>query len=171
VTRSAACATAILAIAALARPALASDADPGDDVPPGRLTFRVFAAADGLRNLAITSIAQDARGFLWLGTDEGVYRFDGEQFTHFSVAAGLMSSDGFAVGVGPDGEVCAGSSSGLACWDRIHRTFRLDVPQEQLHIGIQGIDKEDRVRLPEILTQPFRDVPEVEAFLQAPKPD
>ena len=57
-------------------------------------------------------------------------------------------------------------SSGLACWDRIHRTFRLDVPQEQIHIGVKGIDTEERVRLPEILTQPFRDVPEVTAFLQ-----
>jgi sterol desaturase/sphingolipid hydroxylase (fatty acid hydroxylase superfamily) len=56
-------------------------------------------------------------------------------------------------------------SSGLACWDRIHRTFRLDIPQEQIHIGVKGIDTEERVGLPEILTQPFRDVPEVTAFL------
>ncbi len=116
-TRLAACATAILAIAALAGSARADDADPGDDVPPGRLTARAFAAADGLRNLAITSVAQDAHGFLWLATDDGVYRFDGEQFAHFSGAEGLTSSDVIVVGVGPDGEVCAGSSSGLVCWD------------------------------------------------------
>jgi sterol desaturase/sphingolipid hydroxylase (fatty acid hydroxylase superfamily) len=58
-------------------------------------------------------------------------------------------------------------SSGLACWDHIHRTFRLDIPQEQIHIGVKGIDTEERVRLPKILTQPFRDVPEVTAFLRA----
>ena len=62
-------------------------------------------------------------------------------------------------------------SSGLACWDRFHRTFRLDVPQEQIKIGVKGIDTEDRVRLPEILTQPFRDVPEVSAFLRIPSAD
>ncbi|MBZ5493065.1 MAG: sterol desaturase family protein [Acidobacteriia bacterium] len=62
-------------------------------------------------------------------------------------------------------------SSGLACWDRIHRTFRLDVPQEEITIGVKGIDTEDRVRLPEILTQPFRNIPEVEAFLRAPEAD
>jgi sterol desaturase/sphingolipid hydroxylase (fatty acid hydroxylase superfamily) len=60
-------------------------------------------------------------------------------------------------------------SSGLACWDRIHRTFRFDIPQEKIHIGVKGIDTEDRVRLPEILTQPFRDVPEVTAFLHSAK--
>ncbi|MGB9120868.1 MAG: sterol desaturase family protein [Candidatus Angelobacter sp.] len=62
-------------------------------------------------------------------------------------------------------------SSGLACWDRIHRTFRLDVPQEQIHIGVKGIDTTERVRLPEILIQPFRDVPEIEAFLLVPAAD
>lgn len=62
-------------------------------------------------------------------------------------------------------------SSGLACWDRIHRTFRLDVPQEQIDIGVKGIDTEERVRLPEILIQPFRDVPEVNAFLRDPDAD
>jgi sterol desaturase/sphingolipid hydroxylase (fatty acid hydroxylase superfamily) len=62
-------------------------------------------------------------------------------------------------------------SSGLACWDRIHRTFRLDIPQEQIHIGVKGIDKEERVQLPEILAQPFRDVPEVTAFLHSAKAD
>jgi sterol desaturase/sphingolipid hydroxylase (fatty acid hydroxylase superfamily) len=62
-------------------------------------------------------------------------------------------------------------SSGLGCWDRIHRTFRLNVPQEQIRIGVKGIDTEERVRLPKILTQPFRDVPEVAAFLRAPAAD
>jgi len=57
-------------------------------------------------------------------------------------------------------------SSGLACWDRIHRTFRLDIPQEQIHIGVKGIDTEERVQLPKILSQPFRGVPEVIAFLR-----
>jgi hypothetical protein len=45
------------------------------------------------------------------------------------------------------------------------------MPQQEIHIGVKGIDTEERVRLPEILTQPFRDVPEIEAFLQAPKAD
>lgn len=69
------------------------------------------------------------------------------------------------------GEANSNWSSGLACWDRIHRTFRLDVPQEQIHIGVKGIGMEDRVRLPEILIQPFRDVPEVNAFLLDPIAD
>jgi signal transduction histidine kinase/ligand-binding sensor domain-containing protein/ActR/RegA family two-component response regulator len=117
VTALRSCAAAILWIAILALPAGADDLAPRDDVPPGQLTFRVFAGVDGLRNLVISSIVQDGDGFLWIGTDDGVYRFDGEQFTHFSIAEGLTSSEVFVVGLGPAGEVCIGSAAGLVCRD------------------------------------------------------
>jgi PAS domain S-box-containing protein len=87
------------------------------DAPQGHLKFRVFAGADGLRNLVIISIAQDDEGFLWVGTEDGVYRFDGERFTHFASEEGLSSSLVHVVGVAPDGAVCVGGSKGLVCWD------------------------------------------------------
>jgi PAS domain S-box-containing protein len=87
------------------------------DVPVGQTRFRVFAGADGLHNLVIKTIAQDATGFLWLGTDDGVYRFDGERFTHFSAEDGLLSSLIFVIGIGPDGAPCVGSSGGVVCWN------------------------------------------------------
>jgi PAS domain S-box-containing protein len=89
----------------------------GRDLPLGQYRFRVFAGAEGLRNLVITSIAQDGNGLLWLATDDGVYRFDGEQFMHLSLDHGLTSSAIYVVGVRPDGTVCAGSRGGLGCWD------------------------------------------------------
>ncbi|HET9622421.1 MAG TPA: two-component regulator propeller domain-containing protein, partial [Kofleriaceae bacterium] len=127
------CAFAILVIAAqvsLARglpapapapgpvaPAAPAAAPVVDDVPAGRLKFRVYAGADGLKNLIIVSIAQDAQGFLWLATDDGVYRFDGERFTRFAVDDGLSSSLIYEVAIAPEGEVCAGTNKGMACWD------------------------------------------------------
>jgi PAS domain S-box-containing protein len=107
---------AILWIVALPRPLLA-DGHARDDLPAGQMRARVFAGADGLRNLVITSIAQDANGLLWLATDDGVYRFDGERFAHFSLDSGLASSASNIVAVGPDGAVCVGSRGGLGCWD------------------------------------------------------
>jgi ligand-binding sensor domain-containing protein len=106
----------ILWTIAVSRPAQA-DRAPADGVPRGQLKFRVFGAADGLQNLVIVSIAQDRDGFLWLGTDDGVYRFDGERFTHFSTSDGLLSSSITIVAMAPDGQPCAGSKNGLVCWD------------------------------------------------------
>jgi PAS domain S-box-containing protein len=103
--------------------------------PPGQLTFRVFDGADGLRNLVVSSVAQDDDGLLWLGTQDGVYRFDGEQFTRFSVDDGLASSLVHVVGIAPDGRVCAGGNSGLACWNgaRFGRATALGMPAIPVH--------------------------------------
>jgi PAS domain S-box-containing protein len=110
------CAIAISWIVALARPAVAVESGAYDDVR-GQLSFRTFAGADGLRNLVINSIAQDGDGFLWVGTDDGVDRFDGERFTHFSTSDGMTSTQVLVVGIAPAGEPCLGSSVGMVCWD------------------------------------------------------
>src|SRR5262245_13522650 len=99
-------------VAALA----AAPVDPKDS-PRGQIRFRSFGSADGLRNLFIVGIVQDGQGFLWVATDDGAYRYDGEQFIHYSMQHGLPSMGVRAIGVAPDGAVCAGTRDGLACWD------------------------------------------------------
>ena len=86
-------------------------------VPRGQIRFRSFGAAEGLRNLFIVDIVQDGRGFLWVATDDGVYRYDGQQFTHYSMQDGLPAMGVRNLGVAPDGAVCAGTRDGLACWN------------------------------------------------------
>jgi PAS domain S-box-containing protein len=88
-----------------------------DDVPRGQIRFRSFGAADGLHNLFIVSIVQDGSGLLWVATDDGVYRYDGQRFTHFSMQDGLPAMGVRVLGVAPDGAVCAGTHDGMACWD------------------------------------------------------
>jgi diguanylate cyclase (GGDEF)-like protein len=39
-----------------------------------------YGQADGLDNLTVMAIAQDAEGALWAGTENGLYRFDGQRF-------------------------------------------------------------------------------------------
>ncbi|HYZ86276.1 MAG TPA: sterol desaturase family protein, partial [Bryobacteraceae bacterium] len=57
-------------------------------------------------------------------------------------------------------EVNSNWSSGLSIWDRLHGTYRDDVPQEEIIIGVDGLLEPDQVTLPEVLSLPFRrDVP------------
>ncbi|MGB4959086.1 MAG: two-component regulator propeller domain-containing protein, partial [Saprospiraceae bacterium] len=45
--------------------------------------FINFSYADGLPDKAIYDFAQDSLGFIWIGTASGLYRYDGNRFTHF----------------------------------------------------------------------------------------
>lgn len=44
---------------------------------------RLYNSRDGLHDAHITCIAQDKRGNLWLGTNNGVSKFDGKKFTAY----------------------------------------------------------------------------------------
>ncbi|MBS0461739.1 MAG: response regulator [Proteobacteria bacterium] len=43
-------------------------------------SLRMQGVADGLPSSSVNAIAQDAQGYLWLGTDDGLARFDGIGF-------------------------------------------------------------------------------------------
>ena len=45
--------------------------------------FESYSQEDGLSNDIVLSIAQDSLGFLWIGTENGLNRFDGKQFLRF----------------------------------------------------------------------------------------
>jgi diguanylate cyclase (GGDEF)-like protein len=47
---------------------------------PQKLRFRHLGVDDGLPSSMVTSVRQDRRGFLWLGTSRGVSRYDGHHF-------------------------------------------------------------------------------------------
>ncbi len=99
------------------------------DEPRGQVLVRGFGAEDGLRNQDVTAIIQDASGSLWIGTDDGMFRYDGERFVHLSLENGLISSRILSLGVAPDGRVCAGSANGLVCWTGT-RFAPTDLPEE-----------------------------------------
>lgn len=45
--------------------------------------FEVWNQADGLLGDRVKALIQDKNGFMWIGTDDGVQRFDGYGFTEF----------------------------------------------------------------------------------------
>lgn len=54
-----------------------------------RLPIKTYTVADGLLRDNVSNIKQDSRGFLWFCSAEGISRFDGYVFTHFTVNDGL----------------------------------------------------------------------------------
>ncbi len=54
-----------------------------------QLAIRHYTQADGLPHNQVTSIHQDSKGYLWIGTYEGMSRFDGYRFGNYAVKDGL----------------------------------------------------------------------------------
>ncbi len=48
-------------------------------------------------------------------------------------------------------------SSGLAIWDRLHGTLKLNVAQDEITIGVPGYRGSDEVKLSKVLALPFRE--------------
>src|SRR5690606_4833033 len=44
-------------------------------------TITSWTHRDGLPSGTVWALAEDADGYLWLGTDSGLFRFDGSRFT------------------------------------------------------------------------------------------
>ena len=58
-------------------------------VSPQRLPIISYQIADGLPHNNVKRIFQDAKGYLWIATWEGLSRFDGYEFTNYDANDGL----------------------------------------------------------------------------------
>src|SRR5215472_11015758 len=53
----------------------------------GRMRVDRYTVDDGLAQDFVTSTVQDRTGFLWIGTRQGLQRFDGRTFVDFATLA------------------------------------------------------------------------------------
>lgn len=67
----------------------------------------------GLGNLNVNAIAQDRSGYLWVGTENGLYRYDGREFRQFGAADGLHSHTIQSLYAAPDGTLFIGTTNGI----------------------------------------------------------
>ncbi|TGE16981.1 sensor histidine kinase [Hymenobacter elongatus] len=83
------------------------------------LMFRTLTAAQGLSENSVYSILQDKRGFLWLGTQDGLSRYDGVEFRVFrndpQRAASLSSNFILSLAEDQQGHVWVGTGGGGLC--------------------------------------------------------
>lgn len=100
---------------------VASAADP-------ELSFRHYTTGDGLSQNTVRAIAQDAQGNIWMGTQNGLNRFDGYGFQHFyaNPADSTALADGavFSLLASRWGRLWIGTASTLSCYIWQEARFR-----------------------------------------------
>jgi ligand-binding sensor domain-containing protein/serine phosphatase RsbU (regulator of sigma subunit) len=90
--------------------------------------FRHYTTEDGLSQNSAYAIIQDQQGFMWIGTSDGLCRYDGYHFTIFrpdandsstisnNVIRSMISSR--------DGKIWIGTRDGLNCFDPVTGKFK-----------------------------------------------
>ncbi len=84
------------------------------DLRAQRYNFKVYGEEEGLQNLVVQVILQDRSGFLWVGTQNGLYRYDGSRFVDFGKAEGLPGARIESLHETVDGTLWVGTRAGLA---------------------------------------------------------
>ncbi len=87
--------------------------------------LRQIGVADGLPSNRINAITEDRRGYLWIGTSDGLARFDGIGYRIWRREQGLRDPYVWAVHVDAQDRLWVGTlGAGLAMLDRDRRTWR-----------------------------------------------
>jgi ligand-binding sensor domain-containing protein len=82
---------------------------------PQEYVWKAYRQPDGLGNLSVLAIAQDREGFLWSGTENGLYRFSGTDFLRFGSQSGVEGAI-HSLHLAPSGALWIGTSENLYRW-------------------------------------------------------
>jgi signal transduction histidine kinase/CheY-like chemotaxis protein/ligand-binding sensor domain-containing protein len=99
-----------------------------------RYTFKEYV--DGLGNLNVMCMLQDRAGFLWMGTQSGLFRYDGSRFLEFGRAEGLSGTFVNALAEDDAGRLWVGTTEGLFHYDRDGRFRNVPYNGQSLEISL-----------------------------------
>ena len=78
-----------------------------------QLPLTVYDQANGLTSLSVVRMLEDHDDFLWVGTEKGLYRFDGLGFNPVGASHGFQTSEVVGLAEDPDGHLWVASRAGL----------------------------------------------------------
>jgi len=94
---------------------------------PKEITFKHLSVEEGLSNPTVTAIVQDKFGFMWIGTEDGLNKYDGYSFTVFKHnvhdTTSVISSWISSLCVDKVGDVWVGTKEGVDKYDQIYGRF------------------------------------------------
>ncbi len=116
-------------------------------------SFEKLSVEQGLSNVAVYSLLQDRQGFIWMGTQGGLNRFDGYRFVNYDRDPEDPNSlrDNFIACLLEDhkGYIWAGTRQGLSRFDKAtgqfaNFPFPASDPQQQLFNHVMAlVEKQD----------------------------
>lgn len=106
-----------------------------------RLPIENFNVDKGLSQSQVTSITQDVRSYLWVGTIAGLNRFDGVRFKTFSKKDGIQSNVIMALYSSSKGDVWISTTKGLSRYDG-YRFENLKMPAQKMSFDFSVITED-----------------------------
>lgn len=97
--------------------------------------FTTFGTRDGLPEKFVYNATQDASGFIWLGTANGIYRYDGVQFEKFNNKEGFPFGLVQALYIPSEQEIWLGGVQLFSAYNpSLRKTVPLPFPQKEVEI-------------------------------------
>jgi hypothetical protein len=112
-----------------------------------------YTFEDGLPSNTVYQIYRDSKGFLWIGTDNGVARYNGITFEVFTSFDGLPDDEIYFFREDYQGRLWMATSNGKLCFyknDTFHTALNtpyLKLPFDLPHISIISIEKDSSVSI------------------------
>ena len=108
----------------------------------GIYLFKTLDARNGLTISQINCVMKDSRGFVWLGTPSGLYRYDGYHFRNFQSNAhdGSSLPDSYIISIqeSMEGTLWIQTASGICIYHPQTESFERDMKQVYSKMGIEG---------------------------------
>lgn len=104
-----------------------------------QLKFEEFKSKDGLKHHSITEVTQDSKGYMWLGTYNGIYKYDGYTFKIYKNTLQdkntLIENNINVIQEDNSGNVWIGTNGGLCRYNRekdnFSRSIRIENSEEK----------------------------------------
>lgn len=117
--------------------------------PKPHYVFQGVEENFGLSTLTPSCILQDQDGFIWIGTPDGLLRFDGTRVVRFGVEQGLPSTNVSQLVLAPTGRIWIVTSRGIAYMEgrTLHNLHLASIYNSFRHSSVLALDSWGKVYL------------------------